>query len=76
MVRVSESFDGFIDSNSLPQFEASDVWKKRYNEGDVLVARIIYIDQASKVLRLSIRPHIMEWTEPRHLPQLGMMFTS
>ena len=38
--------------------------------GDILFARIIFIDYASKNVRLSCRPHIVDMTAPT-LPALG-----
>eukprot|EP01036_Dinobryon_divergens_P026442 gene26442-35097_t len=63
-------FYGAISSNSLAGSNYGNDWKDHVKIGDILFARIIFIDYASKNVRLSCRPHIVDMTAPT-LPALG-----
>eukprot|EP01034_Spumella_vulgaris_P028039 gene28039-34832_t len=58
---------GVIDNWSLNGPEQ----KNALSVGDVLQARIIMMDPASKVVRFSIKNHILEWRASNYLPALG-----
>ena len=39
-------------------------------------ARIVFIDVGSKEIRLSIRPHVVEFRSPANLTPLGELITN
>ena len=66
------SFHGVIDPVSLPKFDTNKNWKSCFTPGDVLLARIVYVDHGQKSCRLSMRPHVMEMRAPANLIKLGI----
>ena len=66
-------FNGTIDEASLGRLAPHAEWSKRYTAGDVLLARIVFVDHAMKCVRLSLRPHVVELTGPTNLPSLGSL---
>ena len=49
--------------------------EKRVTVGDVLQARLVFIDHGTKSARLSLRPHILDYRGPKDLPALGTSVT-
>ncbi len=75
MVNFLGSFFGVIDFHSLPRPYATTEWADAVKEGETMHARIVLVDQGSKSIRLSMRPHIMEMRAPNNLPALGKNLT-
>jgi hypothetical protein len=71
VVKFLELFSGVIDILSLDRPISASEIMKLYQKGYVLLARIIYVDHGNKKVRLSLRPHIVEFRAPSHLNQLG-----
>ena len=67
---LSGLFHGVIDCLSLESV-ANDGWEKQFHVGEVVTARVVYVDHGGKTVRLSMRPHVIEFRESRHLPPLG-----
>lgn len=53
-----------IDSNHLAHVYQDSEWSDAYKEGDILDARIIFVDHAGKSVRLSLRPHVISFCRP------------
>jgi len=68
-------FFGSVDISSLPRPFKGDEWRSSVTMGDTLSARIVLVDQASKSIRLSLRPHVLQMRAPMHLPTLGKCST-
>jgi ribosomal protein S1 len=51
-------------------------WQKAYPVGTVLVARVVFVDHATKSVRLSLRPHVLEMRAPKNLPERGSLLTN
>eukprot|EP01038_Epipyxis_sp_PR26KG_P005669 gene5669-7826_t len=64
-------FHGVIDTLSLSRPYYGNEWSKLFTVGDVIQARIIFIDHGSKSVRLSCKPHILDMRACIHRPQLG-----
>jgi hypothetical protein len=64
-------FHGVIDEYSMSAPLSSAEWKARISTGDVVQARIVFIDHGTKSVRLSLRPHILDFKGPSNLPALG-----
>jgi ribosomal protein S1 len=66
-------FFGTIDNYNLSRlYNGKDNdWKSHFEEGGVTHARIVYVDHANKSVRLSLRPHVLEYRAPKFLPALG-----
>jgi|TARA_B110000090_G_C13358424_1_gene437538 ribosomal protein S1 len=71
VVKFLGVFSAVIDELSLGAPCTQEVWKQRYNVGSVILARIVFQDPASKALRLSMRPHVLDMAAPKNLPALG-----
>jgi len=71
LVNFLGMFYGVIDMSSLSRPLSSADWAASINEGETLHARIVLVDQATKSIRLSVRPHVLEMRGPRNLPALG-----
>ena len=71
-------FFGTIDNYSLSRLYSGkdEEWKALYEEGGTTQARIIYVDHAKKSIRLSLRPHVIEYRSPKYLPDLGDILTN
>ena len=48
-------------------------WKKQYNKGLKVKARIVYVDPNSKQIKLSLQPELVNLTV-RKLPAVGQVF--
>lgn len=70
-MKFLSSFYGVIDPLSLPKFDTTKNWKACFTTGDVILARIIFVDYGAKACRLSMRPHVMELRPPANLIKLG-----
>jgi hypothetical protein len=64
-------FFGVIDFHSLARPYSSAEWASAVREGETMHARIVMVDHATKSVRLSIRPHVLEMRAPHNLPALG-----
>ncbi|GBF92560.1 hypothetical protein Rsub_05174 [Raphidocelis subcapitata] len=67
-------FNGTIDHYHLADPIPSDDWAARYQEGQKLKARILYVDFASKRAGLSLLPHLLNCRMPTVVPMLGEIF--
>ena len=67
-------FYGAIDTSSLASPCVGSDWNSTIKEGDTYSARIVLVDYATKTIRLSLRPHVLEMRPPRFLPALGTSF--
>ena len=54
------------------QDSAAPGWEEVYPRNKAFRARIIYVDPASKAVRLSFRPHVVAWA-PAALPPIGSL---
>ena len=73
IVNYLSLFHGVIDRNSTYKLYSDDEWEALGTKDNTLLARIIFIDHASKTVRLSCRPHIISLRKPSHLPALGTL---
>jgi ribosomal protein S1 len=73
LVHFLNDFHGVIDAFYLNKPMAAKEWVEAYPEGEVLEARIVYVDHGSKSVRLSMRPHVVELRAPANLPALGKL---
>lgn len=72
-------FHGTVDLKSLPisvqQLQASDEkgqsWKAGFQVGQILQARVVFVDHGARSVHLSLRPHILMLRGPLGLPPLG-----
>ena len=76
-VQFLDQFFGVVDSSSLPQ-PMSEKETRAYfplGSGDGVrqthEARIVFVDHGSRVVRFSMRPHVIEYRPPTPLPPLG-----
>ena len=74
MVSFLGLFYESIDISSLPRPFKGDEWRASVAIGDTLSARIVLVDQASKSIRLSLRPLVLQMRAPLHLPALGEFY--
>ena len=72
MVSVFGLFNGVIDNLNLSHPMTRADMLQAYSNGSTLQARIVFIDQFSKSLRLSLRPHVISMSMCQ-LPELGSM---
>lgn len=59
-------FFGVIDKFSMEDLTETPT------VGDVLRARVIFVDLANKIVRFSTKPHIISLRSPVDMPPLGM----
>eukprot|EP01035_Chromulina_nebulosa_P016871 gene16871-22359_t len=71
LVSFLESFNGAIDIFSLSRPYSSKEIRSKYKKDELLISRIVFIDHSNKSVRLSIRPHIIDYKPPVALPSLG-----
>jgi hypothetical protein len=64
-------FQGVVDMISLSRPISASELKNAYEKGAVLLARVAFTDHGSKTIRLSLRPHVIEFRAPRDLVPLG-----
>lgn len=74
MVSFLGLFYRSIDISSLPRPFKGDEWRASDAIGDTLSARIVLVDQASKSIRLSLRPLMLQMRAPLHLSALGEFY--
>lgn len=72
IVNYLSLFHGVIDRYSTYKIYSDSEWEELGNKQNTLLARIIFIDHASKTVRLSCRPHIISLRKPTNLPALGI----
>lgn len=68
-------FHGTIDSHSLPRPVAGPADLPLLAKGTVQLARIVFINHATKSVRLSLRPHVVDMRAPKNLPDRGALVT-
>ncbi|CAM9169417.1 unnamed protein product [Ectocarpus fasciculatus] len=68
-------FHGVIDSHSLPRPVANPTDLPLLAKGTVQLARIVFVNHATKSVRLSLRPHVVDMRAPRNLPDRGALVT-
>ena len=61
LVTFLASFHGMIDNNHFAELQSGDDWRGVYKEGDTLKARIIFVDYVGKSVRLSLKPHVVNY---------------
>ena len=71
LVKFLDAFYGVIDSSSLGVLESKTDWQTHIAEGDLIYARITFVDHPNKTVRLSYRSHFLDMKIPSPLPQLG-----
>jgi ribosomal protein S1 len=71
VVNFLNAFHGVIDPQSLPRFASTKDWQACFTVGDVVLARVVYVDHGGKACRLSMRPHVIEFRKPATLLPLG-----
>jgi ribosomal protein S1 len=57
----------FVPENKLP----NEQWKALFQDHKKLVARILAVDATSKIVRLSLQPHLITLEPPASLPAVG-----
>jgi ribosomal protein S1 len=77
-VKFLNDFHGVIDSFSLPRPMSAKEWQASMGAEDeekdvaaVHEARIVYVDHGARSVRLSMRPHVLDFRGPHGLPPLG-----
>jgi rRNA biogenesis protein RRP5 len=73
VVNYLSLFHGVIDRYSTYKIYSDSEWEELGNKDNTLLARVIFVDHASKTVRLSCRPHVLSLRKPSHLPALGSM---
>jgi rRNA biogenesis protein RRP5 len=73
IVNYLSLFHGVIDRYSTYKIYSDSEWEELGNKENTLLARVIFVDHASKTVRLSCRPHVLSLRKPSHLPPLGSM---
>jgi rRNA biogenesis protein RRP5 len=71
IVNYLQHFHAVIDPSSLPVFANTQTWQSCFHVGDVVMARVVYVDHAGKACRLSMRPHVIEFRRQANLVPLG-----
>jgi rRNA biogenesis protein RRP5 len=71
IVNYLQHFHAVIDPSSLPVFANTQTWQSCFHVGDVVMARVVYVDHAGKACRLSMRPHVIEFRRQANLIPLG-----
>jgi ribosomal protein S1 len=73
-------FRGAIEVNHLGSYWVPDKrhesieWKAIFESHRSLTARIVAVDAATKIVRLSLQPHILDLTQAPALPPVGSIF--
>ena len=75
LVTVLDMFQGVVDMISLARPLSTSELNEVYRKGSVLLARVTFADHGSKTIRLSLRPHVLEFRAPRDLEPLGAVIT-
>ena len=77
-MKFLNEFHGVIDNFSLPRPMSSKEWQTQIGgtddkdkSNDTMEARIVFVDHGSKSVRLSMRPHVLDFRGPSGLPALG-----
>lgn len=77
-MKFLNDFHGVIDNFSLPRPMSSKEWQtqlgvadEKEKSGEIIEARIVFVDHGSKSVRLSMRPHVLEFRGANGLPALG-----
>jgi transcriptional accessory protein Tex/SPT6 len=60
-----------VDDHSLNGHYNQEEWRKLLRVGDVIKARIIFVDYGLKNIRLSMQPHVVAFELSPYLPPLG-----
>ena len=69
-------FHGCIDVFSMATPSSQSIWRDRYLKDDLVAARVVFVDHASKSIRLSLRPHVLAMRAPKPaLPPLGSILS-
>ena len=71
MVSFFGVFTGVIDSFNLYRASTVTSIDKSFSKGAVLAARIVFVDYGNKTIRLSLRPHVIEFRGLGNLVPLG-----
>lgn len=69
-------FHGMVDSFHFPRPYSADEAASSFTAGETISARIIFVDYGSKSIRLSLRPHVIEFRPPVTLPALGSVLSN
>ena len=77
-MKFLNEFHGVIDNFSLPRPMSSKEWQTQIGgtddkdkSADTMEARIVFVDHGSKSVRLSMRPHVLDFRGASGLPALG-----
>lgn len=65
-------FSGTIDASHLPVTPGED-WSKRYQVGQKVPSRLLYVDQSNKSIGLSCLTHILNLRLPTAVPAMGQV---
>jgi len=70
-VSFLNTFNAIIDCFSLPRVASAAESRSFLSRGDVVLARVVFVDHGSRNVRMSMRPHVLELRAPENLPALG-----
>lgn len=71
IVNYLNLFNGMVDLNSMAIPSSTQEWKDAKEPTSAIKARIVFIDYNNKIVRLSLKRHILEFRSPAGLPELG-----
>lgn len=66
-------FHGTINQYHVAHSSTDPQWAKQYKANDKVKARILHVDLVRKKVGLSLLPHILSWSMPTPLPDLGQV---
>eukprot|EP00980_Cylindrotheca_fusiformis_P000877 scaffold232_cov91-Cylindrotheca_fusiformis.AAC.2 len=62
---------GHLGGYHIPKSRDDDAWKALFHKHQHFPARIIAVDVPTKLIRLTLLPHLIEYTPPPPLPTVG-----
>lgn len=73
VVNYLNLFHGVIDRMSTYRILSDAEWEENPTKEKTLMARVVFVDHASKTVRLSCRPHVISYKAPSYLPSPGIL---
>ncbi|CAM9127824.1 unnamed protein product [Choristocarpus tenellus] len=68
-------FAGCVDHNNVPVISGDTTdqgeWKSMYSQGMSVKARVLLVDYPNKIVRLTLRRHLLDMRGPEGLPMVG-----
>jgi len=64
-------FNGAVEISHLDRAYQGNEWRKRYPLGTITKARILMVEQTTKTIYSTLRPHLMKMASLLELPEIG-----